>query len=154
MSKNRHIINLNIFVVNVENPDETVNYLAERAQEISRAVLERAQREVVEPEEEDDISSSSDDESSSGSDSDGWGTEFEELVYEAEQARNHMYELRTYAAEKQKAFLDAKEEAEKAEKEMKEAEEEFKHKSDYAVKCCEEIKQEKLAKKKAKLNDN
>ena len=93
MSKNRHIVNMNIFMVNVEKPDKTVNYIAERAKEIGRAALEHAQREAAkaeakEPEEDNDIGSSSDDDSSdseSESNSDGWGTEFEELVCKAHQ---------------------------------------------------------------------
>ena len=153
----RHIVTVNIFVVNTENPDETVNYLAERAEEIGKSALERAQREESEVEQaskDDDSSSSSseDDESSESSDDEGWDTEQEALVCDAEQARKRMHELTTYAGEKLKAFLDAKEELEKAEREKKEGEEEFRQKSEYAVKRCEEIKQEKIAKKKRKIN--
>ena len=103
----------------------------------------------VAPKEEDDDNS---DNSSSSSSNDEWDMEREELVCEAEQARERMYELSNYALEKSKIFHDAKEELEKAAREMEEAEEEFKHKSEYVMKRCEEIKQEKLAKKKRKLN--
>ena len=137
--ENRHIVTVNIFMVNAENLDETVNYLAERAQEIRQAALERAQREVVEPAEPVEPEEDNDVSSSSNSDSDGWGTEFEELVCEVHRVHKVLNSKQIIKAEKWYAKVRAEEEYDKVKKEVEQLEEECEQKQKYMIKHCEEI---------------
>ena len=84
--------------------------------------------------------------------SDGWDTESEDLVHDAEVAQECWDRLVIEEAEAQAAAVRAREEANLLETELKEAEDDYNRKREHALKRIEEKKKEKLDKKKRKLN--
>ena len=113
MSKKRHIVNVNILVMNAENGEELAKYLKEHSEKIARVSLEDVLREEAEeavpaaaPQEEEE---------------NDWDTECEDLVLEGELALRQMNEAREQAVEKEAAAAKAAVEAEQAEKEAEEA---------------------------------
>ena len=84
--------------------------------------------------------------------SNGWDTESEDLVHDAEVAQERWDRLVMEEAEAQAAAVRAREEANLLETELKEAEDDYNRKHKHALKRIEEKKKEKLDKKKRKLN--
>ena len=131
---------INIFIVSTQKVEEVAKYIEEHGEEIAKATEEALA--AAEPEEEEEpipeLELIEDEDKS-----DGWDMECEDLLLDAEVAKDHWQHLSMEEAEAKAATIRAQEEANLVETERKEAEDDFKRKQEQAFKRIEEKKKKK-----------